>query len=107
MRRNGYPPGAVPFHQTSAIAWSEEHSGALFSYVDLEDRVPGSHPARTVRVIVNQALDALTGDFDLLFRWFSGLGIDDPVRYDPAIRAGGWAEWSTSSRRSRSPTRSS
>jgi transposase len=99
---------------------SDGRSGALFSYVDLEDRVPGGHPLRLIRTIVNETLDALSGDFeglygrigrpsippekllralllqafysirserqlierldfDLLFRWFVGLGIDDPV----------------------------
>ncbi|HEX6114731.1 MAG TPA: IS5 family transposase [Geminicoccaceae bacterium] len=99
---------------------SDGRSGALFSYVDLEDRVPAGHPLRTIRAIVNQALGALSSDFDrlygrfgrpgvppekllralllqalysirserqlmerldfdLLFRWFVGLGIDDPV----------------------------
>jgi transposase len=99
---------------------SDERSGALFSYVDLEDRVPAGHPLRQVRTVVNEALAALSGDFDrlygrigrpgvppekllralllqafysmrserqlmerldfdLLFRWFVGLGIDDPV----------------------------
>ena len=98
----------------------DERSGALFSYVDLEDRVPSGHPLRPIRRIVNEALAALSGDFDrlygrlgrpgvapekllralllqafysirserqlmerldfdLLFRWFVGLGIDDPV----------------------------
>jgi Transposase domain (DUF772)/Transposase DDE domain len=41
--------------------------GALFSYVDLEDRVPAWHPLRTIRAIVNQALEALSGDFDWLY----------------------------------------
>jgi transposase len=99
---------------------SDERSGALFSYVDLEARVPAAHPLRTIRVIVNHALRALSPgfhdlyarvgrpsippepllralllqafysirserqlmerlDFDLLFRWFVGLGIDDQV----------------------------
>jgi transposase len=99
---------------------SDERSGALFSYVDLADRVPAGHPLRQVRTVVNEALAALSGDFDrrygrigrpgvppeklrralllqafysirserqlmerldfdLLFRWFVGLGIDDPV----------------------------
>jgi transposase len=99
---------------------SDGRSGALFSYVDLEDRVPAGHPLRTIRTIVNRALEALSSDFDrlygrfgrpgvppekllralllqafysirserqlierldfdLLFRWFVGLGIDDPV----------------------------
>ena len=99
---------------------SDERSGALFSYVDLESRVPARHPLRAVRGIVNEALGELSPtfarlyaplgrpsippeqllralllqafysirserqlmerlDFDLLFRWFVGLGIDDPV----------------------------
>src|SRR5262245_37579545 len=99
---------------------SDERSGALFSYVDLEARVPTGHPLRAIRAIVNQALGELSPtfgriyarlgrpsippemllralllqafysirserqlmerlDFDLLFRWFVGLGIDDAV----------------------------
>jgi len=99
---------------------TDEASGALFSYVDLEERVPAGHPLRTIRRIVNDALASLDADFDalytdfgrpsiaperlirasllqmlfsirserqlmeqmdynLLFRWFVGLGIDDPV----------------------------
>jgi len=94
--------------------------GALFSYVDLEARVRPDHPLRTIRLLVNEALAALEGEFgslysgmgrpsiapekllramllqaffsirserqlmerlefDLLFRWFVGLGIDDAV----------------------------
>jgi len=99
---------------------SDKTSGALFSYVDLEDRVPAGHPLRVIREIVNDALADLDADFarlyegrgrasiaperllrasllqafysirserqlmeqidyNLLFRWFVGLGIDDPV----------------------------
>ena len=99
---------------------SDERSGALFSYVDLEAKVPAVHPLRSIRVIVNNALTSLSPgfhelyarvgrpsiapeqllralllqafysirserqlierlDFDLLFRWFVGLGIDDQV----------------------------
>ena len=99
---------------------SDERSGALFSYVDLEARVPAGHPLRAIREIVKEALGGLSPtfarlyaplgrpsippeqllralllqafysirserqlmerlDFDLLFRWFVGLGIDDPV----------------------------
>jgi transposase len=98
----------------------DARSGALFSYVDLERRVPKSHSLRVIRDLANDALASLarefsalyasTGrpsippetllramllqafysirserqlmerlDFDLLFRWFVGLGIDDPV----------------------------
>ena len=99
---------------------SDEHSGSLFSYVDLETRVPKDHPLRAIRDIVNDSLSELSSDFavlyaplgrpsippekllratllqafysirserqlmerlefDLLFRWFVGLGIDDPA----------------------------
>ena len=95
-------------------------SGSLFSYVDLEARVPAQHPLRIIREVVNEVLLALDGefakmyaafgrpsiaperllrgsliqafytirserqlmeqlDYNLLFRWFAGLGIDDPV----------------------------
>jgi transposase len=98
----------------------DQHSGSLFSYVNLEERIPATHPLRTVRSIVNTALAALDGEFaalystegrpsipperllratliqmlfsvrserqlmeqmhyNLLFRWFVGLGIDDAV----------------------------
>jgi hypothetical protein len=35
---------------------SDERSGELFSYVDLEDRVPAQHPLRLIRRIVNEVL---------------------------------------------------
>jgi transposase len=95
-------------------------SGSLFSYVDLEARVPETHPLRAMRKIVNASLEAMdasftalykTGgrpsippewllratllqmlytirserqlverlEFDLLFRWFVGLSMDDVV----------------------------
>jgi transposase len=34
---------------------SGERSGALFSYVDMEARVPAGHPLRMIRAIVNEA----------------------------------------------------
>lgn len=99
---------------------SDERSGSLFSYVDLEARVRGDHPLRAIRAIANAALNDLSQEFaalytdfgrpsiapekllramllqafygirserqlmerlefDLLFRWFVGLGVDDPV----------------------------
>ena len=98
----------------------DESSGSLFSYVDLEARVPGGHPLRAVRDLTNAALVEMSGEFEalysrtgrpgiapekllralllqafysirserqlmeqlefnLLFRWFVGLGIDDGV----------------------------
>jgi len=99
---------------------SDERSGDLFSYVDLEKRVRSDHPLRTIRSLTDRALEMLSGDFaalysgtgrpsippakllramllqafysvrserqlmerlefDLLFKWFVGLGIDDGV----------------------------
>ena len=100
---------------------SDERSGSLFSYVDLEARVRRDHPLRPIREIANAALRDLSEDFaalypsgvgrpsipperllramllqafygirserqlmermefDLLFRWFVGLGVDDPA----------------------------
>jgi len=99
---------------------SDERTGSLFSYVNLEARVRGDHPLRTIREIANAALSDLSRafsllytdfgrpsiapekllramllqafygirserqlmerlEFDLLFRWFVGLGVDDPV----------------------------
>ena len=95
-------------------------SGSLFSYVDLEARIPAGHPLRKIRRVVNEALASLDAEFallytefgrpsipperlirasliqilfsvrserqlmeqmqyNLLFRWFVGLGVDDPV----------------------------
>lgn len=39
----------------------DEASVALFSYVDLEERVPAGHPLREIRQIVNDALASLDG----------------------------------------------
>ena len=99
---------------------TDETSGSLFSYVDLEERIPARHPLRKIRQVVNDALASLDSEFEalytdfgrpsiaperlirasllqilfsvrserqlieqmhynLLFRWFVGLGIDDPV----------------------------
>ena len=99
---------------------SDERSGRLFSYVDIEERIPKKHPLRAIRTLVNQALADLSPafsamyspmgrpsippeqllralllqafytirserqlmerlEFDLLFRWFVGLGIDDTI----------------------------
>ena len=42
---------------------SDVRTGELFSYVDIEDRVPGNHPLRLIRRIVNDVLAALDGEF--------------------------------------------
>jgi transposase len=99
---------------------ADEASGSLFSFVDLEERIPARHPLRKIRQVVNDALASLGAEFEalytdfgrpsiaperlirasliqilfsirserqlmeqmqynLLFRWFVGLGVDDPV----------------------------
>lgn len=99
---------------------TDERSGSLFSFVDLETRVAKNHPLRAIRQIANAALSEMSADFaamyaplgrpsippekllrasllqafytirserqlmerlefDLLYRWFVGLGIDDAV----------------------------
>lgn len=99
---------------------TDQKSASLFSYVDLEDRIPAKHPLRKIRQVVNDALASLDAEFEalyvdfgrpsiaperpiraslvqilfsvrserqlmeqlqynLMFRWFVGLGIDDPV----------------------------
>ena len=46
---------------------SDQSSGSLFSYVDLEQRVPAKHPLRVIRAIVNDVLAALDGEFEQLY----------------------------------------
>src|SRR4249919_4152207 len=106
--------------QEESMRGSDIRTGDLFSYVDLEQRVPANHPLRLIRRIVNEVLAALHSEFgrlyategrpsiaperllralllqafysirserqlmeqlhyNLLYRWFVGLGVDDPV----------------------------
>lgn len=99
---------------------SDQQNGSLFSYVNLEERVPARHPLRKIKAVVDLALASLDADFNrlyagdgrpsiaperllraalvqilfsirserqlmeqleynLLFRWFVGLAIDEPV----------------------------
>ncbi len=99
---------------------SDQQNGSLFSYVNLEERVPARHPLRKIKAVVDPALASLDADFNqlyasegrpsiaperllraaliqilfsirserqlmeqleynLLFRWFVGLAIDEPV----------------------------
>src|SRR6267142_438196 len=51
---------------------SDQRSGELFSYVDLEKRVRADHPLRAIRVLTDSALEALSGDFAALY---CGLGL--------------------------------
>ncbi|NJO33545.1 MAG: IS5/IS1182 family transposase, partial [Rhodospirillales bacterium] len=46
---------------------SDARSGSLFSYVDLESRVPAKHPVRAIKTIVDDVLAALDADFERLY----------------------------------------
>jgi transposase len=46
---------------------SDEQAGNLFSYIDIEDRVPAQHPLRVIRRIVNDVLRALDREFARLY----------------------------------------
>ena len=46
---------------------SDGRTGELFSYVDIEERVPAGHPLRTIRRIVNDVLAALDGEFGKIY----------------------------------------
>jgi len=49
------------------VRGSDEKSDALFSYVSCEARVPGDHPLRAIRMIVDEALEVLSPDFERLY----------------------------------------
>lgn len=99
---------------------ADDRTGGLFSYVRLEDRIAADHPLRSIRSLVEEVLERLSGrlaglyshtgrpsippeqllkatllqaffsvrserqlmeqiDYNLLFRWFVGLELDDRV----------------------------
>jgi transposase len=45
----------------------DSQTGSLFSYVSCEARVPADHPLRVIRAIVDEALEVLSGEFDVLY----------------------------------------
>jgi transposase len=104
----------------SGMRGADMDQGGLFSYVSMESRVPGNHPLRRVRALLDEALESMSRDFDrvyaeggresvaperlvralvlqvlysirserllveqldynLLFRWFVGLSMDERV----------------------------
>jgi transposase len=103
----------------------DRKQSGMFSYISPEQRVPKDHPLRAIRVMTDEALEALSGEFEklyarvgrpsiapekllralllqalytvrserllmeqldynLLFRWFVGLNMDDRV-WDPTV----------------------
>ena len=57
---------------------SDEQTGSLFSYVSCEARVPPRHPLRLIRAVVDEALDALSLEFDQLYARVGRPGIARP-----------------------------
>ena len=65
---------------------TDEASGSLFSYVDLEARIPARHPLRKIRQVVNDALASLDAEFEALYTNLASLdpaGTSDPGEPDP------------------------
>jgi transposase len=46
---------------------SDRQTGSLFSYVNLEERVPARHPLRKIKAVVDAALAALDVEFETLY----------------------------------------
>ena len=46
---------------------ADQKPGALFSYVSCEERVPSDHPLRAIRLIVDEALEVLSPEFEQLY----------------------------------------
>jgi hypothetical protein len=49
---------------------TDEASGSLYSFVDLEERIPARHPLRKIRQVVNDALASLDAEFEALYTDF-------------------------------------
>ena len=71
---------------------SDGKSGSFFSYVDLDERIPKTHPLRLIWAIVNDVLSDLSGDF-CRFTWLrAGLRLrprscSGPCFCRPSIRS--------------------
>jgi transposase len=46
---------------------ADEQTEGLFSYVSCEARIPAGHPLRLIRAVVDEALEALSGEFEGLY----------------------------------------
>ena len=64
-------------------------SGSLFSYVDLEERIPARHPLRKIRQVVNDALASLDADFEALYIDFGRPSIPPERLIRGRVPAGG------------------
>lgn len=45
----------------------DEVKRSLFSYVDIEERIPSRHPLRKIKSVINDALRSLYANFDRLY----------------------------------------
>ncbi len=52
---------------TMGVAMRGKDESSLFSYVDLEARVPRGHPLRAIRDLTNAALAEMSGAFEALY----------------------------------------
>lgn len=43
---------------------TDEASGSIRNYVNLDDRIPAKHPLRKIRQVVNEALTSLDDKFE-------------------------------------------
>jgi hypothetical protein len=69
----------------ASMRGSDATSGSLFSYVDLEQRVPAAHPLRTIRTIVNDVLVSLDAEFERASR-LPRSGCLGPLCFRPSTR---------------------
>src|ERR1700730_7993371 len=63
----GYNPRCVARCGGRPMRGGDVRGGALFSYVSCEARVPLDHPLRPIRKIVDEALAALSAEFEKLY----------------------------------------
>ena len=66
----GYNPRCVTRCGGRPMRGWDARSEALFSYVSCEARVPMDHPLRPIRQIVDEALAALSPEFERLYAKF-------------------------------------
>jgi transposase len=66
-----------------AMRGSDRQTGSMFSYVSPEALVPPDHPLRPIRVLVNRALERLSGEFDKLY----AAGGRDSIAPEKLLRA--------------------
>ena len=51
----------------SSMRGNDEQQGAVFSYINPEERIPAAHPLRSIRAMVDRALKELWAHFEALY----------------------------------------